>query len=68
MHYQPSPGFAITNSTIANSLLHGINRGWQGTSTQSFLPTNTFTNVAGCKETLPVPQDGTCVEPKPGCP
>lgn len=68
MHYPPSPGFAITNTTISDSAGHGVHRGWQGSSTQSFLPTNTFTNVAGCKETLPVPEGGTCAEPKPGCP
>lgn len=68
MRYQPLPGFAITNTTIAHSAGHGIHRGWQGSSTQSFLATNTFTNVLGCHETLPVPENGTCAEPKPACP
>jgi hypothetical protein len=68
MHYAPSPGFAITNTTISESAGHGIHRGWQGTSTQSFLATNTFIGITGCQETIPVPENGTCAEPKPACP
>jgi hypothetical protein len=68
MHYAPSAGFAITNTTISDSAGHGIHRGWQGSSTQSFLATNTFTGINGCQETLPVPENGSCAEPKPGCP
>jgi hypothetical protein len=68
MHYPPAAGFAITSSTISDSLGHGIHRGWQSDSQPSFLPTNTFTNVTGCKETLPVPQSGTCPDPRPTCP
>lgn len=64
----PSPGFSITNSTISNSALHGIHRAWQSNSQPSFAATNTFTNNAGCAETLPVPETGSCPMPKPSCP
>jgi hypothetical protein len=67
MHYEPAAGFSITSSTIASSASHGVNRGWKGASTQSFLPTNTFVDITGCKQTLPVPADGTCPAPQPAC-
>jgi hypothetical protein len=66
MAHPPATVF-LTSSTIAKSAGHGVHRGWQSNSMPSFLPTNTFTDVAGCKETLPVPADGTCTS-NPPCP
>jgi hypothetical protein len=53
----------VTNTTIAYSLHHGIDRGWAGAPVD-FLPTNTFTDVARCDQTLPRPASGAC----PGAP
>lgn len=64
----PAPGFSITNTAISHSAGHGIVRGWQSDSMPSFAAGNTFTDVAGCVETLPVPASGSCPSPKPACP
>ena len=55
---QPASAF-ITNSTIRDSAKYGINLAYQGTPVD-FRPTNTFTNVALCKQTTPQQSDGTC--------
>jgi hypothetical protein len=49
----------ITNTTISHSLHTGINRGYQGTPVD-FLPSNTFTAIASCKQTYPPDNTGTC--------
>jgi hypothetical protein len=64
----PAAGFSITNTAISHSAGHGIVRGWQSDSMPDLTATNTFTDVAGCAQTLPVPQSGACPDPKPGCP
>ena len=56
---QPSPA-----STIADSAGDGIERGWSGPPID-FLATNTFQNVAYCKQSYPLPQSGACPSPVP---
>ncbi len=56
----------ITNTTIFKSAANGIERGWAGAAI-SFLPTNTFTDVAYCHETHPKDDKGACPTPVP-CP
>lgn len=63
----PPPSAFLKSSVIAKSAGHGVHRGWQSDSQPSFLPTNTFTDVAGCTETLPIPANGTCSS-NPPCP
>jgi hypothetical protein len=50
----------ITNTTIISSAFHGIDRGFRSDVKPSFLPTNTFTAVAGCRETYPRDPNGAC--------
>ena len=48
----PSSEF-VTNTTILSSKTNGIDRGWRSDSpTVEFLPMNTFTDVALCKQTF----------------
>lgn len=61
----PTKAF-ITNSTFLKSAANGIERAWRGTAI-SFLPTNTFTDVAYCHETTPKDDMGACPTPIP-CP
>lgn len=58
---QPSSAF-VTNTVISNSAANGIERAWTGTPVD-FLSTNTFTNIAYCKQTLPRPSTGSCPTP-----
>lgn len=59
------PSQFITNTTITDSLLHGIDRGWRSDAPEiDFLPTNTFTNVGNCKQTFP-PTAGNVCPPQP---
>jgi hypothetical protein len=62
----PPTGAFITNTTFLKSAGNGIERGWRGSAT-SFLPTNTFTEVAFCNETYPKDALGACPMPVP-CP
>jgi hypothetical protein len=55
----PSSAF-VTNSEILSSAGHGIDRGWNSDSKPDFLPTNTFTTIAGCKQSWPRDTNGTC--------
>lgn len=55
------PAQFITNTTILDSLTNGIDRGYNSAVKLDFLPTNTFTNVALCKQTFPR-------DDNPGCP
>ena len=62
----PSGAF-VTNTTISNSGGHGIDRGWRNDTKIDFLPTNTFTNIAKCKESYPKDTNGSCPATVP-CP
>jgi len=68
LDWEPDTVF-LTNSTISNSLVNGILRGWEdftcGGGVLDFSPTNTFTNVAGCEQTTPIPATPECLQ---GCP
>ncbi|HSQ64272.1 MAG TPA: hypothetical protein VLM85_13690 [Polyangiaceae bacterium] len=55
----------LTNSLIADSAADGVDNAYTGTYFD-FKPTNTFTNVAGCQVTYPLPTTGLC--PNMGCP
>jgi hypothetical protein len=58
----------VTNTTIKDSLNHGFDRGFRtDTKTPDFLPTNTFVNVAKCKQTYQRDVSGVCPTPVP-CP
>ncbi len=57
----------ITNTLISDSAGHGIDRGWRSDTKTDMLPTNTFTNLAGCKETYPRDASGACPATPP-CP
>jgi hypothetical protein len=62
----PAKAF-ITNSTFLASAGHGITEGFVG-NLVNFRPTNTFTSVAGCAETLPkFPSPQSCSMPLPAC-
>ncbi len=62
-----APAQFITNTTISDSARHGIDRGFVSDTKTDFLPTNTFTNVAGCKETYPANANNSCPTTVP-CP
>jgi len=62
----PSGQF-VTNTVIANSAAHGIDRGWRNDAKTDFIATNTFTAVAACKQTYPKDTNGACPDPVP-CP
>ena len=49
----------VTNSTIADSAGVGINLAYQGAYVD-FTPTNTFINIAGCKQSTPRQIGGAC--------
>jgi hypothetical protein len=66
---EPTASF-ILNTTIAHSASHGIDRGFLSDIKPDFMPTNTFTEVARCKQTHPGPIDADsppCPDPPP-CP
>ncbi|MBA3461720.1 MAG: hypothetical protein H0T46_17280 [Deltaproteobacteria bacterium] len=50
----------IMNTEIRDSARFGIDRGYRSAAKASFLPTNTFTNVAACKESYPRDPSGAC--------
>lgn len=61
---QPATQF-VTNTNISDSLFDGIGRGYTfpGTATDvplDMMATNTFTNVARCKQSFPRPSTGGC--------
>jgi hypothetical protein len=60
-------GQFVKHSTIIDSAGHGIDRGWRDDFQPDFLPTNTFTRIAGCKQSEPGPTSGACPLPVP-CP
>ena len=57
----PPAGQIVTNTTIRESAAHAFDRGWIGADVD-FGPTNTFTSIARCLQTLPRPT------PPGGCP
>jgi hypothetical protein len=57
----------ISNSTVAYSGGHGIDRGWRDDVQPDFLATNTFTGIARCRQTQPSASTGACPSPVP-CP
>ncbi len=57
----------ITDTTILSSARDGIDRGWRDDPAPDFLAGNTFTNVAGCKQTVPRTFNGVCPT-TPACP
>jgi hypothetical protein len=57
----------ITDTTILASARDGIDRGWRDDPQPDFLPTNTFTNVVACKQTVPRTTAGVCPA-TPACP
>jgi hypothetical protein len=59
----PASAF-VTNTTIVKSAANGIERAWTG-GVVDFLPTNTFTDVAFCRQTYPRPAAGSCPDPAP---
>lgn len=62
---EPSKAFLL-NSTISRSSSNGVFRAWTG-SQVDFMATNTFEDVAGCKQVLPKPPTGSCPTDPP-CP
>lgn len=64
IYHQPAKAY-LTNSLVADSARDGVDNAYTGTLVDS-KATNTFTNVAGCAQTLPRPTAGQC--PNMGCP
>lgn len=60
---QPTSAF-IKNTTFVKSAANGIERAWVGTPVD-FLPSNTFTEIAYCRQTYPRPAAGSCPVPAP---
>jgi hypothetical protein len=63
---EPAAQF-LTHSTISNSSAHGIFRAWTG-ALVDFLPTNSFVNVALCKQVMPHPPQPSNCPLTPDCP
>lgn len=57
----------VTNTLISDSANFGFDRGWRKDNTTDFMPTNTFVNVASCKESFPKTSTGACPQQVP-CP
>lgn len=55
---QPGSAF-VTNTTISASAGDGIGRSWSGDPVD-FLPTNTFEQIAACKQSFPRATSGAC--------
>jgi hypothetical protein len=65
---EPSSVDMIKNTTIIQSARHGLDRGWLGPATVSFVGNgNDFTDVANCQESYPAPNGAACPDPPP-CP
>jgi hypothetical protein len=60
-------GQFVTHTTISDSAGHGVDRGWRDDLKPDFLPTNTFTRIANCKQSYPGDAVGACPDPVP-CP
>jgi hypothetical protein len=60
----PAGGQFVTNTTLTSSAAHGIDRGFRSDAKMpDFLGTNTFTNLARCKQTYPRDVSGACPAP-----
>lgn len=64
IYHQPA-GSYLTNSVVADSAGDGVNNAYTGTFVDA-KPTNTFTAIASCSVTYPLPTAGLC--PNMGCP
>jgi hypothetical protein len=64
IYHQPGASY-LTNSVVADSAGDGVNNAYTGTFVDA-KPTNTFTAVASCSVTYPLPTVGQC--PNMGCP
>ena len=62
---QPASSF-VTNSSFTSSAGYGIGRAWSG-DLVDFIPTNTFTGMARCKQSYPRETNGACPATVP-CP
>ncbi|MGC4115000.1 MAG: hypothetical protein QM765_10400 [Myxococcales bacterium] len=51
--FSEPPSSFLTNSTIAHSAYFGVDRAWKGAAVD-FAATNTFTDVAKCKQSRPL--------------
>jgi hypothetical protein len=65
--FGPTATQFITSSEIVSSARDGIDRGWRADLQPDFLPTNTFTALAGCKQSTPRTLAGVCPATPP-CP
>lgn len=65
--FGPPQNQLITDTEIAFSARDGIDRGWRSDLQPDFLSTNTFTSVAGCKQSVPRTLAGACPV-NPSCP
>jgi hypothetical protein len=54
----------VTNSMIDHSAGDGIGRTWDG-APLDFEATNSFSDIAACKQSFPVPTGGDCPDPVP---
>lgn len=61
-----APSAFIQSTEIRFSASNGIDRGWTGADTD-MTATNTFSDIAFCKQTEPKPMTGSCSNP-PMCP
>lgn len=59
----PDGGQFVTMSEIAQSAGVGIDRSWRSDSKPDFDGTNTFTDVAGCRQSYPRDTSGACPDP-----
>jgi hypothetical protein len=62
--FGPPAGPFVTHTVVTKSAANGIERGWTGAPVD-FLATNTFTDVAYCRQTFPRPTGGACPDPAP---
>jgi hypothetical protein len=63
---KPSSQF-VTDTTIADSLTHGIDRGWRDFDKLDFIASNTFVNIGSCLQTYPSDDVDLCPQAPP-CP
>ncbi len=65
---EPTSASVLTNTTVVASGRHGVDRGWRGNSSLSFLSGgNDLSGARSCKETFPTPTGAACPNPPP-CP
>ena len=64
IYHQPAREY-LTNSVVASSAGDGVNNAYTGQYVDA-KPTNTFTDIASCAVSMPLPPTGLC--PSSGCP